>query len=253
MKNSPTLTIPLFALCASATLGATTIYIDFNTHTADGYPDASTWNAYPAPSDVTGGLVDILGSATGLSISQSGFNDSAYPASNNSGPSWAWMDAATDGAVGDFFFTSNDANIDTATITISGLTGLNFSIDLLAGGKNHSAYEGSLISYSLNGGSTWTGFTQYSISGDAITIADSSDPATPVTGYSMQAGRYLSATGLSLTSGDDLIIRGVDTDGEATAFNAMRLTLDVAAVPEPSALAFLIGFGATLIGLRRRR
>jgi len=243
----------LGALCLAGSLSASAVYlVDFNTHTADGYPDdLLTWNAFAAPADVGGTLLDTDGGASSLTIGQTGLNDSNYPASNNTGPAWAWSDSAHDGAVGDFFFTSNDGNIDTGEISISGLTGVQFSVDIMAGGKNHSAYNG-FYSYSLDGGTTWAGFTQYASDGLSVTIANTMDAETPLSGYSMQAGRYLGLTDVTLTSGDTFLIRGQDDSGTAIAFNALKLTT-VTAVPEPALFATLMGPLVLLFALGRRR
>jgi len=233
--------------------------IDFNEQRSSGidganYPDPSlTWNEYATPADMTGTLVDTTGAPSLYTISQSGLNDSAYPASNNTGPSWAY-DAGDDdsAAVDDFFWTTNTAAA-TAMVTIGGLGGSSFDLNLVAGGKNHGGYDEQYFSYSLDGGGTWTGFDIYNADG-SFDQADSLSNA--ISGYAAQVGDELVATGLILTAGDSLVIRSLDTASDAAGWNALRLTVDtgsVGAIPEPSALGIFIGLFALGPVLSRRR
>jgi len=125
---------------------------------------------------------------------------------------------------------------------------VDFDLNLIAGGKNHSAYSEQYFSYSLDGGSTWTGFDIYNSDGS---LHQPDSLFNYVFGYTAQAGRELVATGLSLTTGDSLVIRSTDPVTSASGWNALQLTV----VPEPSVAAILLGVAAfvTVLSSRPRR
>lgn len=244
---------------------ASQIYLlDFNNAgDAGGYPGgASAWNAYAAPSNVTGTIADTSGStAGGLSIAHSGLNNSGNGGStvfNNpdGGPSWVTTDGslANTAAASDYFWTSN-SSIQSFTVTFSGFTiGQTVSLDIFAARNGDPSAVRGFYSYSIDGGTNWFGFDVLEKDGTAATAAGWDTNNTLEQTFSgasdgNDAARYMNISDVQLTD-TTLMIRGQDVSGSWTPLNAVRL----AVIPEASTYGMIAGalaFG--LVVLRRRR
>jgi hypothetical protein len=252
------------ALTAPQVAEAAVYLVDFNDAAGAGGP-GGTWNAYATPASVGGSLVDSFGGTSSLSIAiapGANITDSTQPGSavfNNtspdSRPDWA-TSAANNGASGDYFFTVNSGTIQHAyTVVYGGLTaGSVINFDLLAS-RNDAAAKG-FYDYSLDGGSTWTGFRVLNSDGTpaAGTWAGADTKSTAFFGVAdgYTNHRYMNADGLTLTGGT-LHVRVTDADALAATYstiNAMRLTT---VVPEPGSAALLgLAAAAGMLGRRRR-
>lgn len=168
------------------------------------------------------------------------------------------MTSTTDnGASGDYFHTNTNGAANTLTLTIAGLTmGNTFSLDMLASRVDNNA--SGIYEYSLNGGTSWSGFTVLNSDGTVATTdgwntnnTQTQARHTNTQGYALH--HYMNLSDVTLT-GSTLQIRATDSNlgttgtGNYTVINAVPFTV----VPEPSS------FGLALVGLdaldtRRKR
>ena len=247
-----------------AQAATSTFLMDFNTaKSSTDYPAAhpsAQWMTFAAPADVTGTLIDSVGSASlGISVAHTGdFEDSTgtglYNA--NMAPAWTRGVAPAD----DFFWTgpADTDNVKTFTLTFGGFSvGDTVSLDLFASRNSSLALTG-YYEFSLDGGSTWSGFTVLDVSG-AVDTANGWDTKNTQTqlfdidndGYTL--GRSMSIAGTVLT-GTELQVRVTKPEGSSyTGLNSARLM--VTSIPEPStstAVAAMTSAGMCL-WLRRRR
>ncbi|MGE9268815.1 MAG: PEP-CTERM sorting domain-containing protein [Verrucomicrobiales bacterium] len=252
--------VALLALSASA--HSSVILVDFNNNASGAIP-GGTWNTYGTTAEVNGSTLDDEGnSSTAVTLSYTGtmskntsnFNTLVYQPTNNGGnnPAWAYS-TGNNGVAGDNFFTSTDAVANAFTLDFSNIAaGSTVSIDLLA--SRNSGNARGFFDYSLDGGSTWQGFTVVDYLGNAVTSGgwDSNTTATQV--FNLQSHGYtnhyyLNATGT--LSGSQLLIRTTDATSDSGVFSAMnglRLTI----VPEPST-AGLLALALGSLARRRRR
>lgn len=256
--------VGMFTGLASTSV-AETFLIDLNTTSSPTTPTVGgTWNVYAAPADVNGGILkNATGANTTATLSISGtFSDSTNGGSavfNNTSPDSlpSWATSSTDnGASGDYFYTNTSATADSFTLTIANLTpGNTFSLDLLA--SRQDANASGLYEYSLNGGTTWSGFTVLNSNGTLATTDGWNTNNTQTQAFHNSAQgfslhRYMNASGGTLT-GSTLQIRTTDSTlgttgtGTYSVINAVRVTV----VPEPSTMAFMV-LGLTALASRRR-
>lgn len=277
-KPSLALLCTLVSVAAVADLHAVTFLVDMGINEASlptpsaGLPPG-TWNSYSSSTvknssnlktstNVTT-TVSFIGTGT-INAGTAGlgtFDNTTVPA----GLAWAATSASTgnqNGAAGDWLYTSNsnipaDLNFS-YTLAFAGLTaGNTFSLDMLSSrntGDSVGFYE-----YSLDNGSSWSGFTVYNGDGTLATTAgwDTKNTQTQAfssvgQGYALQ--RYMNVSNITLT-GTTLQVRARDnpnTTGTAgsnyAGINATRLTV----VPEPTHTALLCISSLGFV-LRRRR
>lgn len=238
----------LTALASPAS--ALTLLIDLNTNAGSPLPPGNTWNSYATPADITGAtLLDSSGSTTGITFNKTGTitdntSNGGLAIFNPNQPGVeglpSWVTTTTEaGAAADNFFTSNSGAVaHTFTLTFGDLTpGHTFSLDLLASRNSGSAL--GFFEYSLDGGTTWTGFTVLNADGTPATT-DGWDTATTVDQFfnlqtqGFQLHRYMNASDITLT-GTTLDVRTRDANALGPTFSAMNaLRLEI--IPEPSAL-----------------
>ncbi|WP_411825600.1 PEP-CTERM sorting domain-containing protein [Luteolibacter sp. AS25] len=243
--------------------------VDFNETGGTSRP-VGTWNEYDAPGDIRGGkLADSGGtiptfggptlSVTG-DITDNTLNSglAVYQPANNSGRNPVWAGAVgLNGATGDNFYTNNSPNSVAHTFTLSfgGLeAGSYLSLDLLA--SRDSTLARGYFDYSLDNGTTWSGFTVVEYDGTPTTLGgwDTKNTATQI--FSLKNDgftnhRYLTMSGTLSATSTTLMVRTTDDTSEASVFSAMN-ALRLTTVPEPSSAAMLI---LPVLGLvfRRRR
>ena len=246
---------------------AAQIYLlDFNSHTGgtSAFPGGSSaWNSYETPGNINGSVIkDITGStAAGITLQKTGSltdsGNTGTAAFNNStgGPSWVTTDGslANTGAAADYFFTSTAGASHTFTLTLAGMTqGTQVSLDLWFSRAN--AAGNGFFDYSLDGGTTWTGFNVLEKNGAAATA---NSWGTNTTGEQMfrgqqdgnDAARYMNAGNLTIGSGGSLLIRSTDDAGGGwTGISAAQLTV----IPEPASSGLICG-ALALAMIRRRR
>jgi len=224
--------------------------MDFNTSfsATNGYPlGQSAWNIYAAPANVNGSSIqDTAGStAAGItlsvsgSITDSGTSGTAVFSNALGGASWITGSGAMSNtaAISDYFFTDNNVAVHTNIFTLSNLTaGVLVSIDIhmsrISGQGGHGRFD-----YSLDNGSTWTGFTVMEPN-DSVTTSDGWNTNTTATktfdafndGYA--AARYMSS-GFVVLSTNTLRFRVTDAPGSSySGITAARLT--VVGAPPPA-------------------
>jgi hypothetical protein len=203
--------------------------VDFNT--VSGGP--AGWNVFADTANATGILSDTDGdSRTGVTISGGGanFEDSSGANMYNSGTAPAWVPSA---AGDDFFWTGSDVDDELSfTVTFGGLiAGEGVSLDVFASRSSTSEILG-YYEYSLDGGSSWSGFAVLENDGSAATTDgwDGSDTQSQMFnldetgGYAL--GRYMSISNVVLT-GTNLAIRVTSPSAVSSyaGINAMHLTL----------------------------
>ncbi|MDQ8208894.1 PEP-CTERM sorting domain-containing protein [Coraliomargarita sp. SDUM461003] len=256
--TAPLLTLlPLSAILASSAFASTTYNIDFNDTDSSG-SSTETWNTYNEHTDLVSGttLVDsqnnsssVFITATGDILTSSG-NNLSNPATR---PAWLPEFAADD-----FFWTGNDTGNNELSFTTSfgGLTtGNTLSLDLFAARESSLVLEAN-YEYSLDGGSTWSGFTVLESDGSAATTDgwNSNDTQSQLFnldengGY--EDGRYLSISNIVLTGSTFDVKVTVPGAANYAGINAMKLTI----IPEPGSYALMLGLLALgAQALRRRR
>lgn len=257
----------LFLSAAVILLGAhhvmaETFLVDFNTTDSGSYPGGSNaWNIYTTPAEVNGSAIhnDYSLAPTSVTLNKSGTitdsgNGGAAVFNNASGgPSWVTTDGslANTGAAGDYFFTSTNTNNESFTMIFSGLTpGEAANLDVWT--SRVTATSEGFYEYSLDGGSSWSGFTVLEKDGSASTGDGWTGMNTQVKGFQgirdgNNNARYMSVSNLLLT-GSTLSVRTTDTEGAGTwsAIGAIRLSV----VPEPGTIGLAL---ATMSGLALRR
>ncbi|WP_166442628.1 PEP-CTERM sorting domain-containing protein [Phragmitibacter flavus] len=256
---------------ATSTLLGSTVLVDFSDALGSGGP-GGTWNTVATPAAITAGvgLLDVGGVATGISVSRTAGN---LIESSNTGPlvfvhdsgvyaglpAWA-ASTSNNLAAGDIFYTDNGTVQGTATLTFTGLTvGNVLSMDILSS-RNAASASGGFFEYSLDGGTTWAGFSVLDANGvletdngwglGVTTVQGGKSFNSFTDGFSEH--RYLNVAGVVLT-GTTLQLRLWDanlTSGHFTALNALRL--EVGAVPEPGIGFLLLGALGGML-LKRRR
>jgi hypothetical protein len=254
--------ISLALIATTSSIFAANVYqIDFNT--AGGSAGAD-WNVYSSYTDLVSSttLTDTDSTSSSIFITASGDIDTSSGTGlyNDNGPSWLESNGAGDNAADDFFWTTNNSGLDTAQsfiMTFGGLTaGNEISLDLFAS-RSSSLVLTATYEYSLDGGTTWAGFTVLE-SGGAAAVTDGWDTANTQTqvfnldengGY--EDGRYMNISGITLTESTLDVRVSVAADANYAGINAAQLTI---VIPEPSTYAFLGGL-LTLahVVLRRRR
>jgi hypothetical protein len=229
-KRKTIITGLVAVLFCTLSVQAVQVYqVDFNT--ASGGP-ATGWNLYAAPGDVTGTLSDTAGdSSAGVTISGGGANfaDSTGSGLYNASTAPTWVPST---AGDDFFWTGNDtANELSFTVTFGGLTaGDDVSLDVFASRRSSLALLG-YYEYSLDGGSSWSGFGVLENDGTAATTDGWDSNGTQSQLFNLDetggyaSGRYMNISGVTLT-GTSLNIRLTSpaTDSNYAGINAMRLT-----------------------------
>lgn len=259
------LTLGLWCLC-TLNASATVFLIDLNENAGSPLPSGQTWNTYAAPTNITGAtILNSTGQSSSVTFSVTGtitdntanFGTAVFDP-NQSGvvnlPSWVAAGGAN-GAAGDNFFTNNSTTTAASyTLTFGGLTaGDVVSIDLLASRNSGSAL--GFFDYSLDGGSTWTGFRVLNADGSvAMTNGwDTNNTQSQVFGLQSQGftlHRYMNAADLTLT-GSSLKIRTTDANDTTSTFSAIN-AIQVTVTPEPTTGALLM-MAMACLGCRRRR
>lgn len=257
--------ILLAGLGVSQAMASTTVLIDLNENAGSTFPSGTTWNTYATPSNINGStMVNAAGAATTYTLSVSG----TITDNGNSGTSLfdpaqsgvvnlpAWVAAGgANGAAGDNFYTNNStATAASYTLTVGGLTaGDKVTIDLLASRNSGSAL--GFFDYSLDGGTTWSGFTVLNGDGTTATTAGWDTHNTASQAFNLQTQgftlhRYLHAADLTLT-GSSLMIRTTDGNTTTTTFSAIN-AIQLTVTPEPTTSTLLMA-SLTWIVCRRRR
>lgn len=235
---------------------AAVVLVDFNTtNGANDYPGgAAAWNIYEAPANVTGTLKDNTGDASaGLTISHTGSLEDSAGVWNAPGSAPAW---ATGGSVmGDYFWTGNNNAISASfTILFGGFQiGDKVSVDLIASRDTSSLVNTGYYEYSLDGGTTWAGFTVVNAAGAAVTAGGWDTKTTQTQLFANVADGYTNGYSMNITgvelAGASLQIRVTSPVGSSWAgLNAVRLDV----IPEPGTCALLAG-GLVALALSRRR
>ncbi len=249
---------------AASPASAAVYLLDFNdTANAGGYVGgAGAWNAYADPTNITGATIaDTTGStAAGITLSHVGASNSGNGNANTfnnatGGPSWVTTDGSlgNTGAAADYFWTGGFvANTNTFTLTLGNLApSSNASLDLWfsrVGDSTNGKFE-----YSLDGGTSWLGFTVVERDGTPSTADgwDLNDTQSANFGGERDgnnATRYMTAD-LAIGAPGMVNIR-VTNGTNWVGLGAARL--DTAPIPEPGATFLLFG-SLAVIGLRRRR
>lgn len=259
------LALGLWCLC-TLNASATVFLIDLNENAGSPLPSGQTWNTYAAPTNITGAtILNSTGQSSSVTFSVTGtitdntanFGTAVFDP-NQSGvvnlPSWV-VAAGANGAAGDNFFTNNSTTTAASyTLRFGGLTaGDIVSIDLLASRNSGSAL--GFFDYSLDGGSTWTGFRVLNADGTIATTNGWDTNTTKSQEFGLQSQgftlhRYLNAADLTLT-GSSLMIRTTDANDTTTTFSAIN-AIQVTVTPEPTTGALLM-MAMACLGCRRRR
>jgi hypothetical protein len=209
-------------------------------------------------------IKDTSGSTLkGYTLSYTGnMTDSSNGNSNtlnnpNGGPSWVTTDGslANTAAAADYFFTDNGSNTD-FTVIFGNLTP-GYSVDLnLWMSRNGASTATGYYSYSLDGGTSFTGFNVLEKDGTPST-ANNWDTNTTLTqlyyaeSQGNDNGRYMNVSSLTVGAAGSLQVKVDDnSSGNWTGLAAMQLTV----VPEPSSfvLLFTAGVGILMTRFRRR-
>ena len=234
---------------------AAIVLIDLNTNSGAGGP-GGTWNSYATPADINGGsLVDSTNTATSFTFNKTGTitdntansGTAVYDPALASGVNPAWVYATgNDDAAADNFFTSNAANTnpDSYTLIFGGFTlGDKVTIDLLASRNSGSA--NGFFDYSLDGGTSWTGFTVLNPNGTLAATDGWNTNTTATQSFSLQSQgytlhRYMNASDLILAD-STLRIRTTDLTTSSGLFSAINaIQLAVTPVPEPGTYLLVI-------------
>ncbi len=241
---------------------AETFLVDFNTLDSSGYV-GGTWNAYAEPSDVDGStIVNNAGIGSAYTLSYSGLmqdsSNGGTLAFNNAtgGPSWATTDGSLSNtsAVADYFYTSTTSQTS-FTVTFGSLTpGDTANLDLWMSRQNHSQGIG-YYSYSLDGGTTFSGFNVLEKDGSAATTNgwdtnNTKDQVFLAKEDGNVLARYMNINSLTIGAPGTLQVKVEDVSSDDwAALSAMQLTV----IPEPSTFAMLIVAGMGLLITRQRR
>jgi hypothetical protein len=252
---------PLILLASTSSFVSASVYqIDFNTVGGNAGAD---WNVYSSHTDLVSSttLTDTDSNDSSIFITASGdiATSNGTGLYNDNGPSWLESNGADDNAADDFFWTTNNGDLDTAqsfTLTFGGLTaGSEISLDLFAS-RSSSLDVTAYYEYSLDGGTTWYGFTVLESTGTTATT-DGWDTANTQTqvfnldedgGY--EDGRYMNISGITLTDSTLDVRVSVTADANYAGINAAQLTI---VIPEPSTYTFLGGSLILAYAVRRRR
>lgn len=252
-------------LMSALPASAAVFLIDHNTaeddvSTATGPGPGGVWNRYAAPTNVNGSaIVDATGALTAITYNKTGtIADSSNAGTsaifdNVANPNPSWATSSTDNrSSGDYFFTNTGASADSFTVTFSGLTsGQSISLDVLAS-RNTGSPRG-FYEWSVDGGTTWKGFTVLNSDGTVATATPWNNSDTQATvfhnvndGYT--AHRYMNTSNQTLV-GSTVSVRVTDeaVSGNYSVINAIRLTV----VPEPGSAVLVLA--ASLLGLAARR
>lgn len=248
-------------VATGAQAATSTFLMDFNTaRSSSNYPTAhpsAEWMTFAAPANVTGTLIDSVGSASlGISVAHTGdFTDSTgtglYNA--NMAPAWTRGVAPAD----DFFWTGSDPdNVKTFTLTFGGFSvGDTVSLDLFASRDSANSITG-YYEFSLDGGSTWGGFTVLDVNG-AVDTANGWGTKNTQTqlfdidndGYTL--GRSMSIAGAVLADTSLLVKVTKPVGSSYTGLNSARLM--VTSIPEPSTTTAAVAMTLAGMGLWVRR
>jgi hypothetical protein len=247
----------------------TVFLLDFNTHTdaTGGYPNATTWNVYGAPSNINGStLVSSSGAASAVKVSLApgstitdSSNGGTAQAFNNASNNPSWVASTTaNAAAGDYFFTSTTVANASFILVFENLTvGDLMSLDLLAARGNSSPNSG-FYSYSLSAsGDDWVGFSVVDHLGVPVTTngwenASTLDKAFDGLSDGYNSHRYLTTLSPVTLTSTTLRIRVSEVTsaevGPYAVLNAVRL----AVTPEPGRMVLLMMAGLAWVGRRQR-
>lgn len=231
--------------------------IDFNTFNAGTYPagyPSSQWNLYALPANVTGLLKDTAGSTgAGVSIGYTGdlLHSTGWENFYQTAP--AWTNGA--GPAGDFFWTGNALGTAASfTVSFGGFSaGTIVSLDIFASRSSSLAVKG-YYEYSVDGGTTWSGFTVVNTAGAAVTTGGWSANTTQSQLFDLNGDGYANGSSLSISSvvlnSDALLVRVTKPDtSNYVGINSMQLTV----IPEPAGAAVIMSLAAVAMGAGVRR
>lgn len=243
-------TLALLLFCGQVHAQTTILFEDFETAGS-----ARTGVTYTGPADATADIAaedyyGVLNTGSGADITYSNIQGTDFYGAQD-----------TDGAVGGGG-PLNPVVLNWTGIDVSGFTGLNLSwfvAEDTAGDGNEDwdittsvQLEGSFDGFATAGIDLFAIESINATIGNRAPAVDTNfdglgDGAAITDTFTQFSAAIADGTTLDLR----LTIQNLDTGDEDIAFDSFLLT-GIAAVPEPSGLAFLLIFGST-IGLRRRR
>ncbi|WP_309380858.1 PEP-CTERM sorting domain-containing protein [Cerasicoccus frondis] len=244
---------------SSLAYAQTSAYLfDFNTTQSGSYPDASTWNIYAEPGDISGAVSDTSGdSSAGVILGFSGdFIDSTGTGLyNDNGP--AWTDA--NAPAGDFFWTgTNLSSVSEFTLSLTGLSqGSMIALDIFASRNSGNALLG-FYEYSIDNGASWNGFTVLDNTGSAVTTDGWGVNTTQTQEFDLdndgfEIGRYMNIANVSIGSAESIQVR-VTKPANTSSYVGINSMQFMVSIPEPSTYALIFGLllgGMAILRARR--
>lgn len=247
----------MLGLALMPTSRAAVYLIDFNTFNAGTYPagyPSSQWNIYALPTNVTGLLKDTAGSTgAGVSIGYTGdlLHSTGWENFYQTAP--AWTNGA--GPAGDFFWTGNALGTAASfTVNFGGFSaGTIVSLDIFASRSSSLAVKG-YYEYSVDGGTTWSGFTVVNTAGAAVTTGGWSANTTQSQLFDLNGDGYANGSSLSVSSvvlsSNSLLVRVTKPDtSNYVGINSMQLTV----IPEPGTVTTIAAVAAFVLRIGGRR